>query len=742
MSRFRTVSGRALARRPLAWVCLAFSLAVTLCVYVLAGWQMLLLMAGALFVGLACCLRQHVLSAGIFLALALGFMLGWLCHYEIKDLELNWAGETKKLSMTAQDYPEETEYGYGLEVVVCTEGELEDQRLILWLDELPTAIKPGDLLKGEVTLRSARETDEKWKLSSYSEQVFLCGSCDELDVTARQTPWYLTPRVWAKQMRDHLRELLPSENAGFLISLSLGDKSVLSDELYSDLTRTGLSHIAAASGLHVHMICYILFLLPGDRRRKGILLIPLLVAYAAVVGFTPSISRAVLMQSLLLLAPALQRETDGLTSLSLALAFILLQNPVAIANVGLQLSFAAMLGISLFLPKLARWSGRWGRLEGVKKSLLMTISANMLTLPLVLYYFECVSVLSLLSNLLVVWLLPVLLPLALLCGSTGWDLLTPVLEGLTGMVITLIQTLADIPWAVLTTDHKRFVWWLTFCYLMGIIAFRRQWRRKGVLAAIAASFLTLALCFWSVRWEYDSSRLTFTMLDVGQGQCLLLTTPEETAVIDCGSQNEDSWEILDRELSLSGRETVDLLFLTHYDSDHMNGAARLLEERQVKKLILPVPTAEEHIKLNQLMLSAKGQGTEVYFVHETTKLMMGETSLTFFVTHSEEETGLALLATLEDWDVLVMGDADLSAEERLVREEDLPKIEVLAAGHHGSANATGEVLLRAVTPEQVLISVGENSYGHPTEEMLERCEKAGAEVARTDQKGTLSVGIE
>lgn len=740
MGQYRTAGFRAFRLRPLAGVCLAFALSVALSVYLLTGWQMLLLMAGTLFCGLASALRQHPRLAAVFLAMAVAFTMVWLRHYEVTNLEDNWADQTAALTLEARGYPEEVEFGWSLEAVILTEGDLEGQKTILYLDEA-REIKPGDLLYGEVHLSSTRGTLEPWIYYSYSKEIYLTASAQRMNVTAQDTPWYLLPCCWAKHMTDTLEALLPGEKAGFLASISLGDRSALPDGLYQDLNRTGLSHIAAASGLHVQMLCFACFLLPGDRRKKSLLLMPCLLIYAAIVGFTPSICRAVFMQELILLAPTLERETDGITSLSLALAVILIQNPIAITDAGLQLSFASMLGILLLLPALDEWSGDWGRWNAVKTSILMSLAANAFSLPLVLYYFGTASVLSSLSNLLLLWMLPILLPLALLTGGTGWALLVPVLEKISGLMIWAVHKLAEFQWAVFTIEHRQFLVWLTLCCFAGIAALLCRWGKWKVVTAIAAGVAALALCFWSVREYYDSGKLTCAMLDVGQGQCLLLTTENRTVVVDCGSQNEDSWAALDGELSLAGREEVDLLILTHFDSDHINGVTELLKNRQVHQLVLPVPTVQELADSRLISMLAKGQGTEVSFLWQTTDFELDSAVFRIFQTHSENEIGLAVLASVGEEDILIMGDADLTAEERLVQEEDLPDVEVLAASHHGSANGTGETLLKKIRPELVLISVGENNYGHPTEEMLKRCQAFGAQVLRTDEEHTIFARI-
>lgn len=742
-----TEQSRPLVKRPLAWFCLAFSGAVFLAVYLLAGWQELLLGALLLYVGLACCLRRRMGLALLCLGAVLGLWLSWYRTADLRGLEQEYVGRTVELELQVQNEPQTGTYGISLEVEVLTEGTLAGRRLTLWLPG-GQDLRPGDRLLASVELDTARDSQPEWQWYAWSQGIALEGAADWAVVTREEIPWTLQPKVWARELGRGLERCFSKETAGFLFALTTGHREKLSDSLENALTVTGLRHMVAASGLHVHLLFSALCLLPGNRRRRGLLLLPLLLAFAAVAGFTPSICRAALMEGILLLGPLFDREADGLTSLSFALALLLAQNPYAAASVSLQLSFAAMFGLLTVCPALQK------RMEcskdhpffgKLRDSLIVTLGANVFTLPLVLYYFGTVSLLAPLSNLVVLWLLPLLLPLALLCGVGGW-LCLPVglalawpIGLLTELVLKIIRTLADFPWSTLP-EGAPFLAWIVLGYAVGGILFFGRGTRRQTAAAILL-WLAMLPAAWTAAAAEPSADLTISLLDVGQGQCLMIAGETETAVVDCGSTGAQAADRLQQALAQQGRVQIDDLILTHYDRDHTGGVAQLLLEGRVGRLWLPQPLPEDEAGAAQLAQLAAVLEVPVEWVTGETALSLDGAVLRLLPLETEAYRGTAVLASLGEFDLLVTGDADVRGEELLLQRYQLPQVEVLIAGHHGSDGATGEALLKAVRPQLILISAGENGYGHPAQETLDRCRAAGAELRRTDRNGTILIQV-
>ena len=239
--------------------------------------------------------------------------------------------------------------------------------------------------------------------------------------------------------------------------------------------------------------------------------------------------------------------------------------------------------------------------------------------------------------------------------------------------------------------------------------------------------------------DYALPEACFSMLDVGQGQCLVSRSGESVSVIDCGGQEDASGETAARFLLARGVTQVDRLILTHFDADHCNGVRQLLRRVRVKTLYVPDVSPENNLR-TKILFAAAQAGAEIRFV--TNDLTLSDGMRMFAPTGSAEEsnTGLCVLAAGEKYDILVTGDLSKQAEYRLLSTHALPRAAVLVAGHHGAASSTSEALLRAIRPEAVLISVGaDNRFGHPADETLRRIEKAGAAVFRTDLSGTITI---
>ena len=190
-----------------------------------------------------------------------------------------------------------------------------------------------------------------------------------------------------------------------------------------------------------------------------------------------------------------------------------------------------------------------------------------------------------------------------------------------------------------------------------------------------------------------------------------------------------------------GYTTLDMLALTHYDYDHAGGVAQLLHTVPTETVLLP-PGGEDEALHTEIVEAAEEAGTEIVYLEEDLSLLFGTGTLQVFEpvgASSDNEASVSFLFSFGDYDALITGDMGTASETRLVRRHDLQDVELLVAGHHGSANSTGEELLQALQPETVLISVGENHYGHPKEETLERILEVGAKIYRTDQCGTITI---
>lgn len=744
--------------RPLLWLCLPFCAAVALSVYGLTG-TLAFLVATLAFPLAALSLIVHGHTRAKCLLAAVGWGLGflWCVGYQhmICAPAQSFLGSEKAFTACVTAYPKETDYGHSVEVVISSEAGNEI-RALLYLEQGGETLVPGDTLSGTGNFVDASVRLDHTNHTYTAQGIFVLGK--RVKLSAVQHERENRPRWWlvnaSHWLTTQIQTLYDDDSAGLLRALTAGDQSGLSDRFRSDLSRTGLSHITAVSGLHLVFFVEFLFLLPGGRRWKSVLALPLLVLFVLFTGASPSVARAAVMEGILLVGNLLRREYDSWTALTLALFVLLLQNPWAIGSIGLQLSFASVAGIRLFLPQWERRTeapstgNRW--IRRLWESVALTLSAMVFTVPLSVYYFDTISLIAPLSNLAVLWCIPLLMGGGFLTGLLSGvalplaKLLALPVALLAKGLTTAIHWMSLRPFAALDGTFPWTRLWLLVTYTLFFLFRLRSpkgWKRLGWVGLSLATLVVLVLGY---RHITAKDTMTTQVLDVGQGQCILFVSEGHAAAVDCGgSDMVSAGDKLANALELLGIDELDALILTHYDSDHTNGLEPLFERTKVAGIFGPTPTEEtvETTALTELCARFSIPWTRV--TQDQTR-SLGAGTLTLFAPtagSSSNDSGLVVLSSVNQFDLLVTGDLSQSTEKKFLAAHQLPDIEVLVAGHHGSKNATCDKLLEATTPEVAVISVGEdNSYGHPSQDTLDRLKAHRITVYRTDLNGTITIG--
>ena len=724
--------------RKILWFTLGFGAACAFCAYgrlpVLLAMPALVLLT-ALFTGESR-KRQLVLAV---IGIASGLL--WFSRFEATTLkpvrELD--GITREASVRCTGYPEETDYGCRAEGRISL-GD-KNYAVLCYLDD-GEEIVPGTILSGPFRFRVTAHGGEKESSYYQGEGIFLLAyQEDELTVTDGRITWREYPAMLRQKIIGILETALPEDVSVFAKALLLGDASDLAYATKTDFTVSGIRHIVAVSGLHVSIL-FSLVQFSALRKRflAALIGLPVLFFFAAVTGFTPSVSRACLMSGLMLLSGLLNREYDGPAALSFAGLVLLAVNPLVITSVSYQLSFASVAGIFLFSPGSRKWmlslrSGRfWSYLAA---SVPVTLGATVATVPLCAYYFGTVSLAAVLTNLLVLWVVSVifygLIALCLLNGiwNTGAVILGRILTVLIRYVLMAAKIIGDFPLSAVYTRSIYTVFWLITVYILLFVFLLSENRKPLTLGCCAGLGLCAALlASWA---EPGMDEVRFTVLDVGQGQCLLMQSEGKTYMVDCGGSSDTMAADTAAETLLSqGISSLDALILTHYDRDHAGGAENLLTRIPVKLLVLPNAHPEHSLEAEQTVYAAE----DLALTAERTEIRIFASQ----IPGKDNENSLCVLFDTENCDILVTGDRDGFGERMLLRNADIPDVDVLVAGHHGSGNATCEELLAAVRPEIVCISAGEdNSFGHPAPELLARLETFGCTVYRTDLHGTITI---
>lgn len=726
-----------------------------------------LITAGAAGVLAAACFAMHDRRLRAVRILLLGLCAGllWCAGYRAVFLgsAARYDGETMQVRVTALDAPSETAYGASVPVELTLDG----RRLscTLYLREAADAILPGDCLSCTAKLRLvSAETQKASDRYSQARGVWFRLSAGA-DVTVTH-PAHPGLRFWPARfslcLRERINTVFDTDAAGFLSALLTGDRSGLDAQTRNELSVAGIYHTVAVSGMHVSILLGMVMLLCGSRRRLAAALgIPAVVFFVLMTGAPASAVRAGVMQTLLLLAPLARREEDPITSLSAAGLFLLILNPWTLLDVGFQLSFASVAGILLFarrlyhalmengaLRALVRRGGVRKRLAAALASSVSCSAASMIfSLPLSAYYFGTVSLIAPLVNMLTLWAISFLftagLVIALLALVWAPFAYGPawLLGWLVRYVLFAARAFSKIPCAAIYPENFYMTAWCVLFY--GAVLFYAlspvRPRLRVTAASLAAALCVSLLCAYA---QFHAPDFTFTALDVGQGQCLIYQRGTWTAVIDCGGSTWNAGEDAARYLQSYGEYRIEALILTHYDTDHAGGAAQLMERQRVERIFLPRGSGEPELKQTILKKAAE-RGTEVIFVDEDLLLGFDGGEIRIFAPlggKDSNDSGISVLASAGEYDMLITGDMTAKAELRLLAEKEIPQAELLVAGHHGAKTSTSYALLSRVRPQTVLISVGEdNAYGHPSPETLARIDAAGAAAYRTDECGTITI---
>jgi len=512
----------------------------------------------------------------------------------------------------------------------------------------------------------------------------------------------------------YIRDVFDAENARYLLLMVLGDDSMMETGEKTEISRLGITHLFAISGMHVGMIAMFLDVMFRKfylfKWQHHSLVALFLVLYNLATGFRVSIFRATLLT---LAWMGLGRFPAGLSRLDvMAVIFVglLLYNPFYLWNIGFLLSFLISFALVLGRDHLRSGKGFGGLLR-------LTILANLFALPILLEANKGLGLLTVPANIFFVVFVEILfLPLAFL------TLFLPVFQPLFAAVVAFFTSSV-----ALMTKLNPFIAfnlpdpWLKIGFYVGIVGmFAAVGARKRIIGSL---MLILAMVVWSLSPPFFPR---IDILDVGQGDAILLRDGTCKALIDTGS--EDDYDSLIGYFRGENIRKFDLLILTHQHEDHIGEADDIVASFVVDKIIA-----------NKTGLSYSNQ--EAVAVKQGDGFTCGSFAFTVLSGDSgdqnENNNSLVLYVAFGSERWLLMGDAEKKIEARIIDEYHLDP-DVVKIGHHGSDSSSSIGFIASISPHIGLISVGANSFGHPSDMVISAWEVAGTKVFRTDRSGTIS----
>ena len=610
----------------------------------------------------------------------------------------------------------------------------------------------------------------------------------------------LRENMWQfrQKMQEILQCYLGQRDGGLISAMLLGEKSDLEAEDKSLYQRNGISHILAISGLHLSLLGMgiynvLLKIMPG-KKQASVLCIIIMSLYCIFTGNSISTIRATIMFALSLLATILGRSYDSLSALGLTAILQLFFNPYVLNNSGFLLSFLAVIGVTFLAPRLQQLFSCKKKWE---KSLCVSLSATLTTLPVILISYGTYPWYSVFLNLLVLPAMSLLLFCAILLlvvvglfgiwyGTGGGNtVLQNVLVSENRLMIVITSVLKTIIKLILHYFELCCETFEKLIYQDGYIG-APGWiviGIYGILLVIVASdkivkslFFRkmLLLCALSVLTMRFHHGVEINMLDVGQGDCVVIRNSNGNVYIsDCGSSSVSKvgkYRLLPF-LKYKGYGKIKGIFISHMDEDHMNGILELMEmapteHLQIEYLFLPESVLlieEDQEDLKELSTLASGNGTKIIYLSQGEEIQDGELRFSCVYPASQEvdysdfkkedrnNSSLVLLMQYQEFEMLFTGDVEIAGEHEIVNyvqeltDQSLfqdDRIDVLKVAHHGSSGSSCEEFLEAIRPKISLISCGKNnSYGHPHTETLERLEDCGTKIFSTVDSGEIALKI-
>lgn len=703
----------------------------------------------------------------LFLCL-LGASLGFSVYLLHWNLVMPWTermdGTEQHLTVRLMEEP--TNGGYYIRIHVQNMGTPKLDLMLYDYRGEEFELRPGEILQVTAKLRRADLIRGEKSGNYLSRNILLTGTVRELTPVGRCHPTIRTVAAdLSARLSRYAAGFFSPDTSVFLRALLLGDKSDFYDDLplYASMRGAGFMHVVAVSGMHIAFLVGMIQLFFGAKPSSSVAGILLVWFFVFLTGASPSAVRAGTMQSVLLLAPIFRRENDPLTSLAAALALILLANPFACASISLQLSFSAMAGMVLLAePLTAAMLNALGRSEESRLRAPIAVVASSIAVlicsaPLSSIHFGTLALWAPITNLLGLWAVS-------LCFCMGWiacaagQLLTmfPFLrqilafpaEMLARYLIWLARTVCQLPHHLISMNGTGMRLWLLLSYALVLIAWRtRAGHRFRVFLPLGLCTVTLVAILRITAWSYQSAELVISALDVGQGECVCVLSGDRTLMFDCGSIGtlDNASETAADWLEGAGRKRVDTLILSHLHEDHTNGVPLLLELMPVEEIVLSPDADADEGMLSEIQAAAMRHGTTVTYLTRDTQKSYGKIQLQMFAPpedSSENERCIISLVSVGDYDMLFTGDSLKNTEMDLIERHELPDMELLIVGHHGSKTSSDPAFLEAIRAEDAIISVGRNnSYGHPAWQTLMHLQMAGCNVYRTDRNGTVEVRI-
>ena len=541
---------------------------------------------------------------------------------------------------------------------------------------------------------------------------------------------------WIENKIDYF---FKGSDRGLIKGILLGDKDSLNDEMIEKFQVNGISHILAVSGAHLACIIigidFIFNLFSKNINLKRIVIFFFLSIFVFIIGFTPSIVRAFIMTSFVIISKLIHRKSNVYINLIFSSFIILLYNPYYLKNSSFLLSFFATFGI-VYMYKKYSFKSKKKILNYIVNIILVSLYANLFIIPIMIKFYNQIFIVFIISNLIIspIMLIIEVSGLLFICSP---NFISNILSVFISLIMKIMTFFTDVgssfPFSKLWIITPNFLEIILYYGLIVYFTIRKgRWRFKLIVIIMIIVVFINNFCFIIFK------PFTVSFIDVGQGDsCLIQTSSNKVVLIDGGGlENYDIGENVLLPYLLNKRIwKIDYIIISHFDFDHVGGLLTVLNEIRVDNVIISKQVEEssnlkkfkEIVKDKQIKVWVVGKGDRVRIDNEIYFDILWPNN-----THLVSENGLnnnSIVCKLNyrDFSMLFTGDIEEKAERQMLSEYkdnlEIFNSTVLKVAHHGSKSSSTSEFLEVVKPNISLIGVGEdNKFGHPNDEVIKRLE--------------------
>ena len=654
--------------------------------------------------------------------------------------------------------PSEGEYNYKYTVKART-GKYKNKKFIVYINKKnKKLLEYGDLIeiKGEYSAPEVARNYKGFDYSQYLKTLNIYGTIkvEEAKIINKNqlSPILISINNIKEKMIDNANRNMPKRTANLLLGILIGERDNIQEDIIESFRTANLSHILAVSGAHTsYIILGITYLISKSKTPKRIgyiITIINLLIFIIITGASYSVVRACIMAIVVIGAKICYRKENFFTSICISLIIILIQNPFAINDIGLKLSFMGTAGIVIFNKSITNFFIKLKIKQKIAEALSVTFSAQLMIMPITILNFNTISLTFFISNILASPLLGIIIIFGFISIFIS-SILNPIskilfliLHIFLELLILVSKVTEKIPGSSILVKTPNILFAIVYYILILFFNYffvikqnptRRFHKKiikiitikniKNAFKVIAVVFLIILLLTRIVRIINPTLKIYF--IDVGQGDSTLIVTPKNKKILIDGGEGKTNvlfQYLLDRRIN-----KIDYIIISHFDSDHCNGLIEIIEKMRVENIVMSKQSkeSEEYKKILEII---KQKNIKVSSVKAEDKIIIEKNLYTKILNPAEkfefqDLNNNAIVAKLvyKNFSMLFTGDIEKAEENLAKKYKNELKSTILKVAHHGSKTSTSEEFLKYVEPQIALIGVGENNkFGHPNQITIEK----------------------